>query len=260
LRRPPRNSTSHIRRNGKFFLQIIGHPQFGLPYGQDRLIAIWIATLALRQRSRVVRFACAAEMLDFFHLFKDGKRYRRMMEGFQRIFAATIFFGTNDDPNGKLVLDWARFHFFDRMRLWFHKGEGELVGSDSDGNSIVLSEAFYEEIDQHPIPVEQEVVAALANAPGVLDLYLWLAWRTWSLKGRSVRIPLFTQGGLVDQLGSIEYSEKRFFRRKLAYWLKEVRTFWPECPARISQDGLALIIRSAKNTFAISNTQTPRSV
>ena len=49
-------------------------------------------------------------MLDFFRLFKDGKRYRRLREGFQRIFAATIFFGTSDQPEGKLLLDWARFH------------------------------------------------------------------------------------------------------------------------------------------------------
>ena len=94
--------------------------------------------MALRQRSRVIRFRSAAEMLDFFHLFKDGKRYRRIMEGFQRIFAATILFGTNDELNGKPVLDWARFHFFGRMCLWFHKVEGEPVGFDSDENSIVL--------------------------------------------------------------------------------------------------------------------------
>ncbi len=83
-----------------------------MPYGQDRLIPIWIATLALRQRSRNVRFSTAFEMLDFFHLFKDGKRYRRMMQGFQRVFAATTFFGTNEESEGKLVLDCPRFHFF----------------------------------------------------------------------------------------------------------------------------------------------------
>jgi hypothetical protein len=31
LRRPPRNQLLHMRRNGRFFLQIAGHPQFGLP-------------------------------------------------------------------------------------------------------------------------------------------------------------------------------------------------------------------------------------
>ena len=66
-----------------------------MPFGQDRLIPIWVATLAVRQRSLIVRFHRASEMLAFFHLFKDGKRYHRIMEGFQRILAATIFFGCN---------------------------------------------------------------------------------------------------------------------------------------------------------------------
>jgi len=143
------------------------------------------------------------------------------------------------------------------MHLWFYKGEGESVNSDTEENPNVLSEAFYSEIAQHRIPVEREVVAALANAPGVQDLYLWLAWKTRSIKGHSARIPLFTPTGLVDQLGSIEYSEQRFFRPKLAYWLKEVRSFWPECPAGISKDGQALVIHSSKKISAISSTQDP---
>jgi hypothetical protein len=35
-------------------------------------------------------------------------------------------------------------------------------------NVISLSEAFYKEIDQHRIPVEREVIAALAHAPGMI--------------------------------------------------------------------------------------------
>jgi hypothetical protein len=174
---------THTRRNGRFFLQVIGHPQFGLPYGQDRLIPIWVATMAVRQHARVIRFSTASEVLDFFHLLKDGKRYHRIMEGFQRIFAATIFFGTNEQSTGGLVVDWARFHFFDRVHLWFHRAQNEHQAPPTSENTITLSEVFYEEIDKHRIPLEREVVALLANAPGVLDLYLWLVWKTWSLKG-----------------------------------------------------------------------------
>ena len=252
LRRLPSDQLTYLRRNGKFFLQLLAHPQYGMPYGQDRLIPIWIATLALRQRSRIVRFSTASEMLDFFHLFKDGKRYRRIMQGFQRVFAATTFFGTNDESDGKLVLDWARFHFFDHLHLWFHKGEAEPNPPSIDENVVVLSDAFYEEINGHRIPVEREVVALLANAPGVLDLYVWLVWKTWSLNAHSVRIPLFTPGGLADQLGSIEYSADRFFRRKLSHWLGQVKTFWPDCPAQISADGQSLLLFSSKKVPAIS--------
>lgn len=88
------------------------------PLGRIGSFPIWVATHALRQRIRIIRFGTAAEILDFSRLFKDGKRYHRFMEGFQRIFAATIFFGTTDQPDGRLLLDWARLHFFDGLTLW----------------------------------------------------------------------------------------------------------------------------------------------
>jgi hypothetical protein len=131
LRRLPADKLLYTRRNGKFFLQVLGHTQFGLPYGQDRLIPIWVATIAVRQRSRVVRFGAPSEILDFFRLFKDGKRYRRLMEGFQRVFGATLLFGTNNEPGRELVLDWARFHFFDHLHLWFHKTGAEPAHSSN---------------------------------------------------------------------------------------------------------------------------------
>jgi hypothetical protein len=51
LRRPPSGTLLYERRNGHFKLQIIGHPEFGVPYGQDRLIPIFLATLAVRQQT-----------------------------------------------------------------------------------------------------------------------------------------------------------------------------------------------------------------
>ena len=151
----------------------------------------------------------------------EQRDYLAAEEGFQRIFAATIFFGTNDEASDALVADWARFHFFDRIHLWFHQGDAHHLPPATGDNSIVLSEDFYEEIDKHRIPVEREVVAWLANAPGVLDLYLWLVWKTWSINGHAVRIRLFSAGGLTDQLGTREYCADRFLRRKLNHRLAE---------------------------------------
>ncbi|HKT10681.1 MAG TPA: replication protein RepA [Terriglobia bacterium] len=173
LRPLPKDQLAYKRRNGKFFLQIIGHPDFALPFGQDCLIPIWVATLALRQKSRTVRFHSAAQILDFFRLPKDGRYYRRMAQGFQRIFAATIFFGTEDQPTGNHLIGWARFHFFDHLHLWFTEGkECSSRAAGQHRNTITLSEGFYREIDQHRLPIEREVVIALANAPGVLDFYV----------------------------------------------------------------------------------------
>jgi hypothetical protein len=110
---------------------IVGHPDFGLPIGQDRLIPIWVATLALRQKNRSVHFESAAQMLEFFRLAKDGRYYRRMVQGFRRIFASAIFFGTENQPGGSRLIDWARFHFFDEIHLWFtESGTSPSVSTD----------------------------------------------------------------------------------------------------------------------------------
>jgi hypothetical protein len=252
LRRPPRDQLTHTRRNGNFSLDIIGHPRFGLPFGQDRLIPVWVATLAVLQKSRIVRFAGPSELLDYFQLPKNGYHYQRIVQGFQRIFGATIFFGTEEQRQRAVVANSARFHFFDHMQLWYNREEPAELDRNEPDNSITLSEAFHNEIDRHKIPVERRVVAALANAPGRLDLYMWLVWRSWSLEqGRRARIPLFGSTGLGQQLGSKEYGRPRDFRHKLAQWLLEVKAWWPECPASASPDGRFLIISSARGSPAI---------
>jgi hypothetical protein len=90
------------------------HYETPVPFGQDRLIPIWIATLAVQQKSRTIHFETALQMLDFFRLAPDGRHYRRVVQGFQQIFAATIFFGTQDHPDANLLVDSSRFHFFDK--------------------------------------------------------------------------------------------------------------------------------------------------
>jgi hypothetical protein len=60
-------------------------------------VPILLATMAVRQQSRIVRFESAAEFLDTFGLSKGGKEYRRLVSAFERIFGATIFFGTESN-------------------------------------------------------------------------------------------------------------------------------------------------------------------
>jgi hypothetical protein len=251
LRRPPSTQYVHRRRNGKFSLHIVAHPDFGLPFGQDRLVPIWVATLALRQKSREIHFDSAAQMLDFFHLPKDGPHYRRLVEGLKRLFGATIFFGTEEQTRSAPVIDWSRFHFFDGIKLWFNTAPTEPTSPVSHDNAITLSEAFYREIDAHRIPVEREVVAALAHAPGVLDFYIWLVWKSWTVNGAPARIPLFGPGGLQSQLGTAGYCLDRYFRRKINSWLRYLKAFWPECPVRLSNDGSMLTVASSRQASAV---------
>jgi hypothetical protein len=101
--KPKRGEFLHERRNGRFLLQVTGHPGYGLPWGQDRLVPIFLATLAVRRQCQTIRFRSGAEMLYTFGMQQGGTQYRRLIASFQRIFGATIFFGTDTQRDKGLL-------------------------------------------------------------------------------------------------------------------------------------------------------------
>ena len=242
VRQLPKGQLLFERRNGRFLLQITGHPQYGLPFGQDRLVPIYLATLAVQQKSPTVRFRSGAEMLETFGLQKGGTEYRRLVSAFQRIFGATFFFGTDTLSGKAKLVERSRFHFLREARIWYHRRPEQTVLSSEFENVIVLSDEFYGEITAHPIPTDLEAVKVLAGAPAVLDLFLWLSYRCFLARDEEA-IPLFGPFGLAQQLGSVEYSRPRRFRAKLGQWLDTIRALWPECPARLSASGQSLLVR-----------------
>jgi hypothetical protein len=97
----------------------------------------------LQQKNRMVHFENPAQLLDYFRLRKDGSQYRRMKTAFQRVFAATIFFGSEEHLKKHPVVDWSRFHFADQMRLWFNcEDQPQLSTIEVPHNVVVLSEAL----------------------------------------------------------------------------------------------------------------------
>jgi hypothetical protein len=245
VRCPPRSTLVYERRNGLFTLQVTGHPDFGLPFGQDRLVPIFLATLAVRQRSQTIRFKSAAQMLDVFGMAKGGKEYRRLVAAFERIFGATIFFGTESTRRHARVIQRSRFNFLTEAQIWYNRDPTQEVLSEGFENIIVLSDEFYQEVIAHPIPADIDAVKVFGSAPAVLDLFMWLTYRCFTAKSDE-RIPLFGDFGLTAQLGSVEYSRPRRFRAMLEHWLDQIRSVWPDCPAQICSDGRYLRLSPAR--------------
>jgi hypothetical protein len=160
VRCPPSSTLVYERRNGLFTLQITGHPDFGLPFGQDRLVLlpIFLATLAVRQQSQTIRFRSAAQMLETFGMAKGGKEYRRLVAAFERIFGATIFFGTESTRRQARVIQRSRFNFLSEAKIWYNRDPDQEVLSAGIENVIVLSDEFYKEVIAHPIPADIEAV------------------------------------------------------------------------------------------------------
>lgn len=140
------------------------------------------------------------------------------------------------------------FRFVKDAKLWY-AGPGasqSSAGQPRTENIIVLSEEFWREIQEHPIPVDLAVVKALADSPGNLDLYVWLVWRCWTAKGATT-VPLFGPEGLIAQLGNSAKLRECDFRRQIVQWLKVIRQLWPECPSGLTDAGACLLIKPAKS-------------
>jgi Plasmid encoded RepA protein len=238
VRRPQKHSLEYSRQNGRFRLRVIGHPDYGLPFGQDRLLLIWIASMATWQKSRTIRFRSAATILETFGLPKDGRYYKRLIAGFERIFYSTFYF-TSDKQNAEtVIITRTSFRFVSTLKLWYVRGNSldQERNSNPNENIIVLSEEFWDEIQGHPIPVDLKVVRAIADSAGNLDLYIWIVWRSWTAK-MQVNIAMFGPEGLVSQLGNSENLRDRDFRRQISRWLQITRQLWPECTATLAESG-----------------------
>ena len=96
-------------------------------------------------------------------------------------------------------------------------------------SKIQLSEPFFNEIIQHPVPIDTNTLTALKRSPLGLDLYLWLVYRTFPL-----RAPLrLTWRQVYRQFGAHpdNASDKRTvqnFRHEVLRELKKIKLAWPD--------------------------------
>jgi hypothetical protein len=183
-------------------------------------------------------------MLDAFGMQQGGSQDRRLIGASQRVIGATIFFGTDAHRSISLVLHEARFNFMSEARIWYSRDPGQRNLPGECQNLIVLTEEFYREVVDHPIPTDLEAAKALSSSPAALELFTWVSYRCFVAKGEE-RVSLFGEFGLASQLACVHYSRPRRFRERLEQWLGLVRAMSPECPARISEDGQYLLVNRA---------------
>jgi hypothetical protein len=241
----PLASTKYKRQNGDFSCSIVADPDYGLPYGQDRLVIIWLATsfqLLGCPKDNLIRFRSASDVVRAF--FPDGQEREpsgtertRLRQRFERLFHSTFFFRDNSLKT-RYAVD--SFRLIRRMSLWFDADEQK---HGLWQNVIQLTDEFANLIREHSIPFDLQGIRGLKESPAALDLYLWVAWRTFRLKpSQEVSVPLFGPKGFFAQSGG-EASETWKLRQLLKGWLTEVKLFWPQCPAELSEDGLYLVLR-----------------
>jgi hypothetical protein len=160
-------------------------------------------------------------------------------------WSPTLTIGTDSLTAKAKVVHRSRFNFLREAQIWYNRAADERVLSANFENVIVLSDEFFQEIMAHPIPTDLEAVKLPASrACNSRSFRVGLSYRCFTAKGKE-SIPIFGDFGLVRQIGTVEYARPRRFREKLNQWIRTIRLVWPECPAKISSDGLHLVVDHA---------------
>ena len=170
------------RVNGPFTLIMTAVGQTGLPFGNlPRLLLAWVSTEVVRTQSRALFLgASLSEFMRKLGMDPIGGGSRgdrtRLRNQMRRLFNAHIQLAYEDEQVSASVnsLVVSRTEFW-----WNPKRPGERVGWES---KIELGEKFFQEIIRHPVPLNLNILKALKRSPLDLDLYLWLTYRSFTLK------------------------------------------------------------------------------
>jgi hypothetical protein len=220
------NDLHFLRRNGKFTLSMSANPQIGLPFGAlPRLILSWITSEVVRKKEQTVSLGNSmSEFMSALGLTVTGGTkgsIGRFKNHMMRLFTTGISCTYEDEKE----ISGLNFYIADRYHLWWTPQVPEQLSLwDSE---IRLSQRFFEEIMNAPVPVRLQTLSKLKTSSMALDIYSWLTYRNFYAK-RSSRIPW---EALQAQFGA-GYPEtaqgKRNFKKKFLLSLKKVSVAYPE--------------------------------
>ena len=225
----PGNRLQYVRQNGPYSLVMIAGGRNKLPFGNlPRLLLAWVCTEAVRTQNR--ELILGPSLSEFMrkldiHTQSGGRggvrtRLRNQMD---RLFCAYVQL-IYEDEHGK---QFASAPIADRGEFWWDpKRPDEPMLWDS---KIRLGEDFFNEIIRHPVPLDMNTLKALKRCALGIDLYLWLTYRTFSLK-RPLRLTwrqIYRQFGLHPSKAGDHYTVQNF-RRKVLRELKKIKLAWPD--------------------------------
>lgn len=186
------NEFSRVANN--FRLTIMAPSEVGLPFGvMPRLIFMWMTREALFKKSRSLELGRSLTefMMQLNLPLTGGKNgtITRLRDQMKRMASSTLSVTYDNGRSWSLrqvgMIEEAVF-------WWEEKGKTDKTGQQGLWSStILLSEAFFREITNRPVPFDMRIVQLIrqqTQSPLALDLYLWLNYRLKYLS-RPTEIP-----------------------------------------------------------------------
>ena len=221
----PGNRLQYKRTNGPYSLIMTATGNHNLPFGNlPRLILAWVCTEAVRTQSReIVLGSSLSEFMRTLDVYSSsGRKYTRLRNQMRRLFNAHVRL-LYEYEHGEASMSSS---VADRTEFWWNErkpDERSLWES-----KIRLGEDFFNEIIRHPVPFNMNTLQALKRCSLGLDLYLWLTYRTFTLRAplRLTWQHLYHQFD-ADPSKAGNHDTVQNFRRKVLRELKKIKLAWP---------------------------------
>ena len=232
----------YTRSDGDVTLSITDLGGAGLPYGAyPRLILVWMTTEALRTGERRLELGRSlSSFMGQLGLQCTGghwgtiPRFRGQME---RLFGAAISTRWRRDQDGQNHAGGSNLLLAEEFDLWWTPQTLPEPGLGQ--SSVTLSQRFFEQLVEAPVPLDLRAIKALKRSPLSLDLYAWATRRVSYLK-KPLRIP-WASFQLSFGAGYAETPQgKSRFRGNAIEALRRVKVVYPQLKIEILQDGILL--------------------
>lgn len=224
------------KRNGTVTVNIA--PERGKwAYGKiPRLILLYLSSLIMGRSEKVdfdkktivfnesFRSFCKHSGLTYY-----GGLAEKVDEMLNRILNTTIQFRVRFDAKEERILAVGNYRIFDYGEFHFHDMD------TSRKTYIRLSDLLWRILTENCVPLNRGIAAQLGRSPRALDIYQWLAYRTYALK-KPVIVPWENLRSQFDSVDTPMYS----FRRRFCRSLEKVSDAWPELATSVGEKGLTL--------------------
>jgi hypothetical protein len=235
--------SSFERTSGPVSLSITANPRFGLPYGTvPRLLLAWICTEAVKTKSpKLCLGRSQNEFLRKLGMRTDGRDCQRLRAQAVRLFSSklSIVYQRQGRCGLKNVLlaDQA-FVFWDPQR------PDDRI---SWASSLKLSDDFFRNVTESPVPIDMRVLHALSRSPLAMDIYSWLVYRIFVLRVAQRPSVLIPWQSLKLQFGSDYGDSPRGlldFKKQFLQRLEDALLFYPE--AKVSAPAAGLLVAASR--------------
>jgi hypothetical protein len=236
------SGTQYVRRSGSLTVSIVDLSSVGLPYGSyPRLLLTWLTTEAVRTKSKeIVLGDSLSRFMYELGLIPTGGRWGsipRLKDQMIRLFSAAISATYTREAPGEVISQGRHLLVAEAYDLWWtpqNPSQGSIWKS-----RVILSDAFYRQVTDRPVPIDLRAIRALKRSPLAIDIYVWATWRVSYMER-----PVFIRWESLQCSLGVGYAKttkgRNRFRSKMLTALRKVLDVYPSLRLTATKQGILL--------------------